>query len=345
VVGSGPSGLAAAQQLARVGHNVIVYERQDRIGGLLRYGIPNFKLDKSVLDKRLDQLKAEGVEFRVSQHIGVNVDAAQLVDENDAVVLACGSEEPRDLPIEGRDMGGIHFAMDFLRQQNKRNAGDTVSPDDSISAEGKRVVVIGGGDTGSDCIGTSHRQGAVDVINLELLPQPPASRGSNPPWPWWPYKLRTSHAHGEGGSREFSVMTKRFLSDDDGNVRALEAIHLEWGEPDASGRREMKEVAGSEFEIECELVLLAMGFVHPVHSGLIEQLKLSLTERGNVATDNQWKTSVDKVFCVGDMTRGQSLVVWAISDGRRTARAVDTFLMGKSELPRGRKRSLPNMLA
>ncbi len=348
VVGSGPAGLAAAQQLGRAGHAVVVFERQDRIGGLLRYGIPDFKMEKDLIDRRMVQMQGEGVEFRVNQHIGVNVPATELVDGYDAVVLACGAEKPRDLPIPGRELDGIHFAMDFLPQQNKRVAGDDMpGPDDdgAIHAKGKKVVVIGGGDTGSDCIGTSHRQGAVSVTNLELLPMPPEDRDDSSPWPWWPYKLFLSSSHNEGGEREYSVLTKRFLDDGNGNVRALEAIHVVWSDPDEHGRRQMQEVEGSEFEIECDLVLLAMGFVHPVHEGLVEQLKLALTDRGNVATDLDYRTSMDKVFCTGDMTRGQSLVVRAIADGRRTAYAVDGFLMGRSELPRGPKRDLPDMLA
>ncbi|RMF13066.1 MAG: glutamate synthase subunit beta [Candidatus Dadabacteria bacterium] len=341
IVGSGPAGLAAAQQLARAGHDVTVFEKQDRIGGLLRYGIPHFKMRKDIIDRRIEQMEAEGVTFRPNTHIGVDVPATELVDQHDAVLLACGSEQPRDLPVPGRELAGIHFAMDFLRQQNRRNEGDTIPEDEAIWAEGKRVVVIGGGDTGSDCIGTSIRQGAIEVLNLELLPQPPEQRAENPPWPWWPYMLRTSHAHKEGARREFAVMTRRFLGDDQGRVRALEVVRLQWNED----RSSFDEIPDSTFEIPCELVLLAMGFVHPVREGLIEQLELELTDRGNVATDRNWKTSLDKVFCAGDMTRGQSLVVWAISDGRRAARAVDEYLMGRSELPRGRRRTLPDMLA
>lgn len=344
VVGSGPAGLAAAQQLARAGHTVVVYERQDRIGGLMRYGIPDFKLDKSLLDRRIKQMQAEGVEFRVNQHVGVNVSARELVDDYDAVILACGAEQPRDLPIPGRELKGIHFAMDFLRQSNKRVAGDSIPDDEAILATGKNVVVIGGGDTGADCIGTSLRQGAKQVINLELLPQPPRERHPSKPWPWWPYKLMTSYAHEEGGEREFSVLTKEFLAAADGSVRALKCARLMWSEPDAQGHRHMQEVPGSEFEIPAELVLLAMGFTSPVHEGLVEELQLALTERGNVATDMNYKTSLDKVFSTGDMTRGQSLVVWAIADGRRTARAVDIYLMGTSELPPGPRRDLPDML-
>ena len=344
VVGSGPAGLAGAQQLARAGHDVVVFEKADRIGGLLRYGIPHFKMEKEMIDRRMAQMQAEGVEFRANAHIGGEgkhgVPATQLLAEYDAVLLACGSEKPRDLPIPGRDMKGVHFAMDFLTQQNKRNHGDVISGDVAIDAKGKRVVVIGGGDTGSDCIGTSHRQGASDVVNLELMPQPPEERAGDPPWPWWPYKLSTSHAHKEGGSREFAVATKKFIEDGKGQVRALQAIRLQWS-PD---RRKFEEIAGSEFEIPCDLVLLAMGFVHPVHEGLVKQLHLELDQRGNVATDMQWATSLEKVFCAGDMTRGQSLVVWAISDGRRAARAVDQYLMGNSELPKGRRRTLPDTL-
>lgn len=344
VIGSGPAGLAGAQQLARAGHDVVVFERQDKIGGLLRYGIPDFKMEKGIIDRRMAQMEAEGVEFRVNQHVGINIEAKQIMNEFDAVLLACGSEKPRDLPVPGREAKGIHFAMDFLRQQNRRVSGEEVVSAAEISAKGKKVVVIGGGDTGSDCVGTSLRQDATEVYNLELMPTPPEERGHQAPWPWWPYKLITSHAHEEGGQREWSVMTKRFISDDSGQVKALEAVRLEFVDNPETGRREMKEIPGSEFQIECDLVLLAMGFVHPVREGLIESLGLVLDGRGNVATDNQWHTSLNKVFCAGDMARGQSLVVWAISDGRRAAYEMDQFLMGSTELPRGPRRDLPDLL-
>ncbi len=347
VVGSGPAGLAAAQQLARAGHSVTVFEKQDRVGGLLRYGIPDFKMNKVLVDRRMAQMEAEGVTFRTGVHIGRTLLAADLVRDFDAVVLAGGSESPRDLPIPGRELRGVHFAMDFLRQQNKRVAGDTIEDAKAIMATGRKVVVIGGGDTGSDCIATSHRHGAELVVNLELMPQPPAERDPSKPWPWWPYKLYTSYAHKEGGEREFAVLTKAFRGDEAGRVRALQCVRLEWSAPDAQGRRDMREVPGSEFEIETDLVLLAMGFTNPVREGMLaelEQAGLRLTPRGEVATDMQWRTSIDKVFCAGDMTRGQSLVVQAISDGRRAARAADIFLMGSSELPAGPRRTLPNLL-
>jgi len=357
VVGSGPAGMAAAQQLARAGHEVVLFERADRIGGLLRYGIPDFKMDKAILDRRAEQMEAEGVTIRTGCHIGVDLPAREVLDEFDAVLLACGCEQPRDLPIEGRKLDGIHFALDFLIQQNRRLAGDRIDPADEILATGKRVVVLGGGDTGSDCVGTSLRQGAASVLNLELLPRPPETRSAQPPWPWWPDKLITSHAHDEGGERRWSVMTRRFLaggrSDGDGNdggrLTGLEAVEVAWGRDPETGRPVMKdEIDGSRFTVECDLVILALGYVHPVREGLLAQLEedgLRLTGRGHVATGGSWRTSLDKVFCAGDMTRGQSLVVHAISDGRRAARAVDEYLMGASELPAGPARDLPDMLA
>jgi glutamate synthase (NADPH/NADH) small chain len=336
VVGSGPAGLAAAQQLARVGHTVVVFEKNDRIGGLLRYGIPDFKFEKSHIDRRVKQMEAEGVEFRVNQHIGGpganGVPANRLLADFDAVILAGGAELPRDLPVPGRDLDGVHFAMDFLRPQNKVNAGDTVP--DQIRAEGKHVVVIGGGDTGSDCVGTSNRHGALSVTQFELMPQPPEEEDKALTWPYWPLKMRTSSSHEEGCARDFAVATKALLGEQ-GKVRALQAVRVEWKD----GR--MSEVPGSEFEIKADLVLLAMGFVSPVRDGLLAQLGtlgLELDARSNVkaTTDGPscYATSVAKVFAAGDMRRGQSLVVWAIREGRQCAREVDAFLMGSSTLPR-----------
>jgi glutamate synthase (NADPH/NADH) small chain len=328
VVGSGPAGLACSQQLARAGHEVVLFEKSDRIGGLLRYGIPDFKMEKYHIDRRIEQMRAEGVTFRVSAHVGIDVPARQLLDEFDAVALTGGSEDPRELPVPGRDLHGIHFAMEFLPQQNKRNAGDEVS--DQIVATNKHVVVIGGGDTGSDCIGTSVRQGALSVTNFELMPQPPLEENKPMTWPNWPMKLRTSSSHEEisQGGRDFSIATQRFTGEN-GHVKRLHGVRLEW-----SGGK-MHEVPGTEFEIPADLVLLAMGYVHPVHAGMVEELELALDARGNIAADTiKYQTSISKVFAAGDMRRGQSLVVWAIREGRQAARAVDEFLMGSSDLPR-----------
>jgi glutamate synthase (NADPH) small chain len=330
VVGSGPAGMACSQQLARAGHAVVLFEKNDRIGGLLRYGIPDFKMEKSHIDKRVEQMRAEGVEFRVNQHVGVAFDAGQLLEEFDAVVVTGGSEHARDLPVPGRELDGIHFAMDFLPQQNKKNAGDTVHG--QISATGKNVVVIGGGDTGSDCVGTSIRQGALSVTQFELLPQPPEVENKPLTWPNWPMKLRTSSSQEEGCERGWSVATKSF-SGSEGRVSALHGIRLEW-QKDISGNWKMIEVAGSDFTVPADLVLLAMGYLHPVHQGMLDQLKVAY-ERGNVKADTvKYQTSVAKVFAAGDMRRGQSLVVWAIREGRQAAHAVDEYLMGHSDLPR-----------
>lgn len=329
VVGSGPSGLACAQQLARAGHDVVVYEKADRIGGLLRYGIPDFKLEKGTIDRRLEQMRAEGVEFRTNQNVGVSVPARQLADQFDAVVLAGGAEQPRDLPIPGRDLDGVHFAMEFLPQQNRVVAGD--KPPAQILATGKHVVVIGGGDTGSDCVGTSNRQGAATVVQFELLPQPPERENTPLVWPYWPLKLRTSSSHEEGCARDWSVATKEFLGKD-GKVEALRAVRVEWKD----GR--MTEIPGTEFEIKADLVFLAMGFLGPVQKGLLEELGVERDPRSNVKADTDgrsaYQTSLPKVFAAGDMRRGQSLVVWAIREGRQCARAVDEFLTGCSTLPR-----------
>jgi len=331
VIGSGPAGLACAQQLARAGHEVVVFEKADRIGGLLRYGIPDFKMEKAPIDRRVEQMRAEGVEFRVSQHVGVNVDSQALVDEFDAVVLAGGAEQPRDLPVPGRELDGVHFAMEFLPQQNKVVAGDPVPG--QIMATDKHVVVIGGGDTGSDCVGTSNRHGARSVAQFELLPQPPEQEEKQIVWPYWPIKLRSSSSHEEGCQRDWAVATKRFEGRD-GKVEKLIAARVAW-QKDEKGQPVMREVPGSEFEMKADLVLLAMGFLGPVHGGLLAGLAVTKDPRGNVAADTEsYRTSVPKVFAAGDMRRGQSLIVWAIREGRQAARAVDEFLMGCSELPR-----------
>ena len=326
IIGSGPAGLAAAQQLARAGHDVVVFEKADRVGGLLRYGIPDFKMEKHLIDRRMAQMRAEGVEFRVNQDIGGAVPAKKLVDEFDAVVMAGGAEQPRDLPIPGRDLDGVHYAMEFLPQQNKVVAGDKIAK--QLKATGKHVVVIGGGDTGSDCVGTSNRHGAASVMQFELLPQPPEQENKPLVWPYWPVKLRTSSSHEEGCQRDWAVATKRFEGQN-GKVGKLVAARVEWKDG------QMREVAGSEFTIKADLVLLAMGFTGPVPGGLLEQLGVAKDNRGNVKADtDQYQTSVDKVFTAGDMRRGQSLIVWAIREGRQCARSVDEFLMGSTELPR-----------
>jgi len=328
VVGSGPAGMACAQQLARAGHLVTLFERADRVGGLLRYGIPDFKMEKWHIDRRMEQMVAEGVTFRTSVDVGVDVRGGDLRREFDAVVLSCGATKPRDLPVPGRQLGGIHFAMEFLPQQNKVNAGDAVSG--QILAGGKRVVILGGGDTGSDCLGTSNRQGAASVHQFELLPEPPKDR---PPlvWPNWPMILRTSSSHEEGVVRDFSINTKAFLEDGDGRVRALRGVRLEWGQD--NGRPVMKEIPGSEFELPCELVLLALGFLGPETDTIVSQLGCELTERGNLKAGPDYQTTVPGVFACGDARRGQSLVVWAIWEGREAARGVDAWLMGETSLP------------
>ena len=336
VVGSGPAGLACAQQLARAGHAVTVFEKADRIGGLLRYGIPDFKMEKGIIDRRAAQLAAEGVVFKTGVHVGANLPAQQLLKDFDAVALTGGSEHPRDLPIPGRELKGVHFAMEFLPQQNKRVAGDTIPDTQSILATGKHVVVIGGGDTGSDCIGTSNRHGAASVTQLEILPKPPEKEDKGLTWPEWPNKLRTSSSHQEGCERMWSVTTKEILGEN-GQARAIKCAKVEWSK-DANGVWKMREVPGSEFELKADLILLAMGFVHPVHEGMLKELGVALDGRGNVqgTTDgaNAYRTSLDKVFAAGDMRRGQSLIVWAIREGRQCARAIDEYLMGSSDLPR-----------
>ncbi|HKO88329.1 MAG TPA: glutamate synthase subunit beta [Burkholderiales bacterium] len=334
VIGSGPAGMAAAQQLARVGHDVVLFEKSDRIGGLLRYGIPDFKMEKHHIDRRVDQMRAEGVEFRVNQHVGENVDANKVLSEFDAVVLSGGAEAARDLPVPGRELRGVHFAMDFLPQQNKAVAGDKVP--NQIMATGKHVVVIGGGDTGSDCVGTSNRHGAASVTQFELLPQPPEEENKEMTWPYWPLKMRTSSSHEEGAQRDWAITTKAFKGEN-GHVTALVGARVEWKKDD-KGQMKMVEMPGSEFEIPADLVLFAMGFVGPVQKGMLEQLGLAKDARGNVraTTDGPgcYQTSNPKVFAAGDMRRGQSLIVWAIREGRQCARAVDEYLMGTSTLPR-----------
>ena len=341
VVGSGPAGMAASQQLARAGHKVVLYEKEDRIGGLLRYGIPDFKLNKKMIDRRMSQMRTEGVEFRTCTNVGKDLNIDILRDKFDAVLLTGGAEKPRDLPIPGRELGGVHFAMDFLRANSKRVQGVPVPADQFISAQGKNVLVVGGGDTGSDCIGTSVRHGAHSVIQIEIMPQPPEKEDKGLTWPDWPNKMRTSSSQEEGCTRMWCIATKEFVGDEQGNVKAAKCVKVEWTKDD-DGRWQMNEVADSAFEIPCELVTLAMGFVHPVHEGLIEELQdssnLALDERGNVAatTDgpDAYHTNVEGVFAAGDMRRGQSLVVWAIREGRQAARAVDEWLMGSTDLPR-----------
>ena len=324
VVGSGPAGLAAAQQLRRAGHSVTVYEKNDRIGGLLRYGIPNFKLEKTVVDRRINQMKAEGVTFIPNAHVGVNVSVDSLTDQYDAILLSGGSESPRNLNIPGREFKGVHFAMEFLPQQNKRCEGDTVDETIAITATGKRVVIIGGGDTGADCLGTSHRQGALSIHQFEIMPKPPETRAASTPWPLWPLQLRTESAHEEGGIRDWSVNSIKFTGDESGNVKQLHLVRV--GPPP-----KFEPIADSEFVLEVDLVLLAMGFLGPVKNGMIEQLGVALDPRGNVQADANYMTSVEGIFAAGDMRRGQSLVVWAISEGRKAAAAIDKYLMANED--------------
>ena len=331
VVGSGPAGLAAADQLNRVGHSVTVFERSDRIGGLLRYGIPEFKMEKRVLDRRLALMEEEGVIFRAGVDVGTDVPVARLRSDFDAIVLAAGAGHPRDLPVPGRELRGIHFAMEYLTLQNRRCEGDVIPDDQFISAQGRHVVIIGGGDTGADCLGTVHRQGAKSVTQLELLAQPPVDRAPDNPWPQWPNIFRVSPAHEEGGERLYSVSTQRFVGDDAGRVRALQTTKVEAIRKD--GRVHVQPIPGSEFEIQADLVLLAMGFLGPERGALVNDLGLKMTERGNVWRDDRWMTSVPGVFAAGDMQRGQSLIVWAIAEGRSAARGVDRYLMGESALP------------
>ena len=337
IVGSGPAGLAAAAQLNKAGHNVTVFERADRIGGLLMYGIPNFKLEKKVVDRRVKLMEEEGIVFKTEANVGENVKVEDLRRDFDAIVFCNGSTESRDLKVPGRDLNGIYPAMTYLPLQNKRNLGDQIADHEFISAEGKNVIILGGGDTGADCLGTAQRQGAKSIKQFELLPRPPEARTQDMPWPYWPMIYRTSSAHEEaawgygGDVRDFSINTKQFTGEN-GVVKKLHGVRLEWSK-DAAGRYAMKEVPGSEFEMECDLVLLALGFVHPEHPGPIQQLGLKLDQRGNVVVDENYMTSVPGVFSAGDMRRGQSLVVWAISEGRSAAHSVDKYLMGRSELP------------
>jgi glutamate synthase (NADPH/NADH) small chain len=331
IVGSGPAGLAAADQLNRAGHSVTVFEKSDRIGGLLRYGIPEFKMEKSFLDRRLKVMEAEGVVFRPGVNVGVDVTADRLRRDYDAVLLAGGAEKPRDLPVPGRELKGIHFAMEYLTLQNRRNEGDVIADADFISAEGRHVIIIGGGDTGADCLGTAHRQKAKSVHQLELLPMPPKERAASNPWPEWPLIFRVSSAHEEGGERLYSVNTQRFSGTPDGRVKALHAVKVEAVQKD--GRTSFEPMAGSEFEIPADLVLLAMGFTGPEKGALLNDLGVDLTARGNVGRDAKWMTNVPAVFTAGDMQRGQSLIVWAIAEGRSAARAIDEHLMGASKLP------------
>jgi len=336
VVGSGPAGLACAQQLARAGHATTVFEKSDRVGGLLRYGIPDFKMEKHLIDRRVRQMEGEGVIFRTNFEVGGMVSVQRLLDDYDVLVMACGAEDPRDLPVPGRELSGVHFAMEFLTQQNRRNAGDeeaVAAPAGTIDARGKHVVVIGGGDTGSDCIGTSNRQGAASVVQLEIMPMPPERENKALSWPDWPLKLRTSSSHQEGAGREFAVATKRFMGQD-GRVTAIECVRLEWV-AGGDGRMQMQEVAGSAFELKADLVFLAMGFVGPRRAGVVEQSGVDLDPRGNLlAGVNDYRTSDSRIFACGDARRGQSLVVWAIREGRQCAQAVDAALMGVSQLPR-----------
>jgi glutamate synthase (NADPH/NADH) small chain len=322
VIGSGPAGLAAAQQLRRAGHQVTVYEKNEKIGGLLRFGIPSFKLEKHIVERRLQQMVEEGVEFVTNAHVGVNVSVADLRQKNDALLLAGGAEQPRDLPIPGRELKGIHYAVDYLSQQNRRCEGLELHVAEEILATGKRVVIIGGGDTGADCLGTSHRQHPKSVHQFELLPMPPLERSPKTPWPLWPMQLRTESSHEEGGIREWSISTTAFHGNDAGHVTGLAAVRV--GPPP-----KFEAVPGSEFYLECDLVLLAMGFVGPVRSGLLGQLGVKLDQRGNVATDETYMSSVPGVFAAGDMRRGQSLVVWAIQEGRNAARGIDAYLRAR----------------
>lgn len=332
VVGSGPAGLAAAQQLNRAGHWVTVFERNEYIGGLLILGIPDFKLDKEVVVRRVDLLSEEGVEFRTGVNVGQDFPVQRLLDEYDAVCLTCGSTEARDLPAPGRQLAGVHFAMEYLTQQNRLLAGQTIDPSERISAEGKRVVILGGGDTGADCLGTALRQGAEVVHQFELLSEPPEKRLSNNPWPQWPMILRSSPAHEEGGVRDYDILTKSFTGRN-GQLEQLHAVRLDWRQFDENGRPIMREIEGSEFDVDADLVLLAMGFLHPEHKGMVEDLALELDPRGNVKADENKMTSRPGVFTGGDASRGQSLVVWAIAEGREMARGVDSYLMGRTSLP------------
>jgi len=330
IVGSGPAGLACAQQLARAGHSVTVFERADRIGGLLRYGIPDFKMRKYLIDRRLAQMEAEGVEFRTRVNVGYDIDARELLANFDAVCLAGGATQPRDLQVPGRELKGVYFAMEYLTLQNRRIAGDEIPEEQFISAKGKKVIILGGGDTGADCLGTALRQGAREVKQYELLPRPPDTRPPETPWPMWPNIFRVSSAHEEGGERDYQILTKR-LSGENGELRKLHAVRVEF--VNENGRTVMREIPGTEFEEEVDLLLLAMGFLGPEQGPLIQQLGVELTERGTVKADENKMTSVEGVFVAGDMTRGASLIVWAIAEGRVAARNIDRYLMGETALP------------
>ena len=327
IVGSGPAGLAAAQQLCRAGHEVTVFERENRIGGLLRYGIPEFKMEKNLIDRRIKQMEAEGVTFKTNANVGVNIDTTDLLENFDAILLTGGSTISRNLPVPGRELNGIHYAMDYLPLQNKLCEGDDLSNSEQISAKDKHVVIIGGGDTGADCLGTANRQGAASVTSLEIMPKPPQKRGEKNPWPEWPKIYRVASAHVEGGERKYSISTKRFVGDKNGNVKTIELVEVEQTD---QGFIEKLETS---YEIPCDLALLAMGFTGPERNGVISALNVELTNHGNVKRDREWKTNIHKVFVAGDMQHGQSLIVWAIAEGRSAAQSVDKFLMGSSELP------------
>ncbi len=331
VVGSGPAGLAAAAQLNKAGHLITVFEKNTRIGGLLRYGIPDFKLEKWVVQRRVDLMTAAGIKFRTKVNVGKDIKAKELLENYDAVVLCGGSTIPRNLDIPGRKLQGVHFAMEFLEQNNKRVAGDKILQKAEILATNKHVVIIGGGDTGSDCVGTSNRHKAKSVTQIELLTEPPLERHESTPWPFWPMQLRTSTSHEEGCDRHWSILTEAFIGDKKGNVKALKLVHIEWKLDEVTGRYKFEKIPGTEREIPCDLALLAIGFLRPQYEGILQQLDLKVNERGNVI-DHQYQTNKDKVFVAGDMRRGQSLVVWAISEGREAAKAVDKYLMGTSML-------------
>lgn len=332
IIGSGPAGLSCASQLNKAGHSVTVFERDKKPGGILRYGIPDFKLEKPIIDRRIDIWKKEGISFKTGVNVGANYSSKKLLEEFDAVCLAGGARAPRDLKIEGRDLKGIYFAMDYLTQSNVRSSGEKILKDELIDAKGKRVVVIGGGDTGADCVGTANRQSAACVVQIEVLPKPYECRPPNQPWPNYPMLLKTTSSHEEGGQRHWAVLTKKFIGEK-GVVKKLSCMKVDFSEVDAKSCPVMKEIPGSEFEIEADMVILAVGFLHPEHSGLLTDLNVEFDKRGNVKTGEDYKTSVEKVFAAGDMRRGQSLVVWAISEGRRSAYYIDKYLMGESSLP------------